>query len=458
LIIVIWSLIIICDLEFGYWNFDRCIIYGVYEYPKEKKMALRELLKIEPSVMEEINRFLLDPDNPVVNALLQIVAKYGTPDEINAQAQKARDLSNLLGRLRKISSPYMKDLEWLMAEREKRSFISISDFRRKVLGKRADEISFDEGKAVTLEISALQYFPWLITEARHAIEKQEVMPARYIRVRKMKEQEGDQGDILAMAAAMQIIGASYVETLDTKGTDGSNVHLGGPETITGYFGGIGQPNEHALQWIDEYLYYYTQYGIRQVLNINPGTVLLGYLLYKLGIDMEFKISVFMGNDNPYSVLWTLMTAKLFSREDGSTSLVGFNLSNSVDCQTLELSGEIRRTLGFEDKVRIEHHITETWKSIVRQPYNRRCDLLEVASRVPNISAKHEGGDPEVEQTRARASDVLDYFRDKEEIISSGDMDHLEKNYMDKHDAVNQTARALTEKGLSFVAAWNLHSR
>jgi len=421
-------------------------------------MNLRESLRIESSVTEEINRFLLDPDNPVVNALLQIVAKYGTPDEINAQAQKARDLSNLLGRLRKISSPYMKDLEWLMAEREKRSFISISDFRRKVLGKRADEISFDEGKAVTLEISALQYFPWLITEARHAIKKQEVMPARYIRVRKMKEQEGDQGDILAMAAAMQIIGASHVETLDTKGTDGSNVHLGGPETITGYFGGIGQPNEHALQWIDEYLYYYTQYGIRQVLNINPGTVLLGYLLYKLGIDMEFKISVFMGNDNPYSVLWTLMTAKLFSREDGSTSLVGFNLSNSVDCQTLELSGEIRRTLGFEDKVRIEHHITETWKSIVRQPYNRRCDLLEIAARVPNISAKHEGGDPEVEQTREHASDVLDYFRDKEEILSSGDMAHLEKNYMDKHDAVNQTARALTEKGLSFVAAWNLHRK
>jgi hypothetical protein len=352
----------------------------------------------------------------------------------------------------------VKDLEWLMAEREKRSFISISDFRRKVLGRRVDEISFDEGKAVTLEISALQYFPWLITEARHAIEQQEVMPARYIRVRKMKEQERDKGDILAVAAAMEIIGASYVETLDTKGTDGSNVHLGGPETITGYFGGIGQPNEHPIQWIDEYLYYYTRYGIRQVLNINPGTVLLGYLLYRLGIDMEFKISVFMGNDNSYSVLWTLMTAKLFSRQDGSTPLVGFNLSNSVDCQTLELSGEIRRKLGFEDKVRIEHHITETWKSIVRQPYNRRCDLLEVAFRVPNISAKHEGGDPEVEQTREHASDILDYFRHKEEILSSGDMDHLEKNYMDKHDAVNETARALTEKGLSFVAAWNLHSR
>jgi hypothetical protein len=421
-------------------------------------MSLRESLRIEPSVLEEINHFLLDPDNPVVNGLLQVIAKYGTPDEINSQARKSRELSNLLGKLREWGSLYMKDLEWLTAEREKGSFISISDFRRKILGKRAGDISFDEGKAVTLEISALQYFPWLITEARHTIEHQEVMPARYIRVRKMKEQERDQGEILAVAAAVEIIGATYVETLDTKGTDGSNVHLGGPETLTGYFGGIGQPNEHALQWIDEFLYYYTRYGIRQVLNINPGTVLLGYLLHRLGIDMEFKISVFMGNDNPYSVLWTLIAAKLFSREDGSTPLVGFNLSNSVDCQTLSLSGEIRRKLGFEEKVRIEHHITETWRSIVRQPYNRRYDLLEVASRVSNISAKHEGGDPEVEENREHPSDILDYFRDKEEILSSGDMPHLEKNYMDKHDAVNQTARALTEKGLSFVAAWNLHSR
>ncbi|MFB3884397.1 MAG: hypothetical protein ACE144_04155 [Thermodesulfobacteriota bacterium] len=421
-------------------------------------MSLRGRLRIEPSVIEEINRFLLDPENPVVNALLQVVAKYGTPEEINSRARKARDLTNLLGRLREIGSPYVRDLEWIVAERERRSFVSISDFRKKILGKRMDAIPFDEGKAVTLEISALQYFPWLIAEAHHAIEHQEVMPARYIRVRKMKEQERDQGDILAVAAAMEIIGATYVETLDTKGTDGSNVHLGGPETITGYFGGIGQPNEHALQWVDEYLYYYTQYGIRQVLNINPGTVFLGYLLHRLGIDMEFKISVFMGNDNPYSVLWTLIAAKLFSREDGSSPLVGFNLSNSVDGQTLTLSGEIRRKLGFEEEVRIEHHITETWKSIVRQPYNRRGDLFEVASRMPNISAKHEGGDPEIEQTREHPSDILDYFRDKEEILSSGDMPHLEKNYMDKHDAVNRTARALTERGVSFVAAWNLHSR
>ena len=34
---------------------------------------------------------------------------------------------------------------------------------------------------------------------------------------------------------------------------------------------------------------------------------------------------------------------------------------------------------------------------------------------------------------------------------------LERNYLDKHDAVNRTARALTENGLSFIAAQNLHS-
>jgi hypothetical protein len=420
--------------------------------------SLRERLRIQSSTLDEVNRFLLNPDNSAINAVLRVVEKYGTPEEINAKARKSRQLPHLLERLRQVNSPYLKDLEWLMAEREHNVFISIVDFRRNVLGSRIEDLTFDEGHAVTLEISALQYFPWFIAEAKHAIEHHEVMPARYIRVRKMKEQEVDQGDIFAVAAAMQIIGATYVETLDTKGTDGSNVHLGGPETITGYFGGVGQPNEHALQWIDEFLHYYTEYGIRQVLNINPGTVLLGYILHKLGIDMEFKISVFMGNDNPYAVLWTLMAARLFSREDGTTPLVGFNLSNSVDSQTLKLSGDIRKALELEDQVRLEHHITETWKSIVRQPYNRRNDLLEVASSVPNISAKHEGGEPEIEPTREHPSDILDYFRDKEDILASGDMQHLELNYLDKHAAINRTAQALTEKGLAFVAAWNLHAR
>ncbi|MBM4236882.1 MAG: hypothetical protein FJ151_00140 [Euryarchaeota archaeon] len=419
---------------------------------------LRERLRIPGSALKEVNNLLLDPKNPVVNDLLRVVKKYGTPEKINAKAREARKLPNLMSRLRKTKSPYLKDLEWLEAERDKGSFVSIPEFRRKVLGKKADKMKFNEKTAVILEISALQYFPWLITEAKQAIENKEIMPSRYIRVRKMKEQEADQGDILATAAAMQIVGASYVETLDTKGTDGSNVHLGGPATITGYFGGVGQPNDHALQYIDEFLYYYTNYGVKQVLNINPGTVLLGYMIYKLGIDMEFKISVFMGNDNPYSVLWTLMTARLFSRRDGSTPLAGFNLSNSVNLETLEMTARIRKNLDLVDKVRIEHHITETWKSIVRQPYNTRGDLLAIADHVPNVAAKHEGGEIKVEEKRKHQSDILDYFRDKREILESGDMPLLEQNYLDKHESINITAEELTKKGLSFVAALNLHAK
>jgi hypothetical protein len=417
---------------------------------------LRSKLQISQQRLDEVNALLMDPHSRVVSDFLQVVAKYGTVEEINRQARQARDLSNLMGRLKELGSPYLQDLEWLIQQRDRGAFITVADYRRKVLGDQAAGMTFNDDLAVTLEISALQYFPFLVAEARQAIATGELMPGRYIRVRKMKEQEADQGDILAVAAAMQIVGASYVETLDTKGTDGSNVHLGGPATITGYFGGIGQPNDHALLWLDEFLYYYTNYGVRQVLNINPGTVLLGYLLHKLGVDIEFKISVFMGNDNPYAALWTLIGARLFAREDGTTSLIGFNWSNSVNNETMEITAEVRRALGLEDVVRFEHHITETYKSIVRQPYDRTDELVELAGRVANISAKHEGAGPEVDATREHPSDILDYFRDKAEIIEAGDMAHLERNYLDKHDAVNRTAWALTENGLSFVAARNLH--
>ena len=417
---------------------------------------LRKRLRIPESRLEGINALLLDPNSRVINDLLEVVGRHGTVEEINRKAAEARQLPNLMARLREIDSPYLTDLEWLIAQREDDAFVSLSDFRRAVLGQKAQTMTFQDRLAVTLEISALQYFPFLIAEAKQAIAGKELMPGRYIRVRKMKEQETDQGDILAIAAAMQNIGASYVETLDTKGTDGSNVHLGGPQTITGYFGGVGQPNDHALKWIDEFLYYYTTYGIRQVLNLNPGTVLLGYLLHKLGIDIEFKISVFMGNDNAYAALWTLLGARLFGREDGTTPLIGFNWSNSVTNETIEITAQVRKALDLEDIVRFEHHITETWKSIVRQPYDRTDELVELAGHVANVSAKHEGGIPEIDASREHPSDILDYFRDKVEIVEAGDLPALERNYLDKHDAVNRTARALTRAGLSFIAAQNLH--
>ncbi|MBD3190649.1 MAG: hypothetical protein GF308_08390 [Candidatus Heimdallarchaeota archaeon] len=418
---------------------------------------------ISEDKLKPINEFFLKDNNPLIDDLLALIDKYGGVEEINRKAKEARKLENLMKRLEKKKPEYVEDLNWLMEKRDEGAFITVEEYRRKVLGDKVDSIDFDESTAVTLEISACQYFPFLIKEAKKAIEDKQLMPGRYIRVRKMKEQEED-GDLLAFAAAMQILGASYVETLDTKGTapgsDGQpvNIHLGGPETITGYFGGVGQPNDFPVKWMDEFLYYYTNYGVKQVLNINPGTVLLGYLMHKLGIDMEFKISVFVGNDNPYACFWTLMTAKLFSREDGSTPLIGFNLSNSVNNETMEITAEFRKDFGFEDIIRFEHHITETWKSIVRQPYDRTDELVELAAKVKNISAKHEGGKEEVERKRDYPSDILDYFRDKKEIIESGDWDALVQNYLDKHDALNFTAKALTKNGLAFIAAPKLHHR
>jgi hypothetical protein len=416
---------------------------------------MQKLLKISPDKLKAINSVLLDPNSQVMKDFFAVVAKYGTPEEINKKSRKARKMENLLKQVEAKAPDYLKDLNWLIQQRDRGAFIPVKDYRRKVLGGAADKMKFNNKSAVTLEVSALQYFPWVRAMAEQAIANKTLMPGRFIKVRNMKEQEAD-GDLPAIAAAMDIIGASYVETLDTRGTDGSNVHLGGPETITGYFGGIGQPNDHALMWLDEFLYYYTTYGVRQVLNVNAGTILLAFLLHRIGVDIEFKISVYFGSDNPYHALWIMTMAKLFSRDDGTSPLIGFNWSNSVNNQTMELTAEFRKALGFEQVVRFEHHITETYKSIVRQPYNRRAELVEIADHVANIAAKHEGGDPEIDSQRAHPSDILEYFRAKDEIIASGDWDNLRINFLDKVDAANRTAWALTEKGLSFVAARKLH--
>ena len=413
---------------------------------------MKELLKIDGKALDSINEFLLGKDNPVIDELVRIVEKHGGPKAINKAATENGKLEKLLERVKAARPRYADDLAWLIEQRDGRKFISMDAFRQKV---GAPEPRKDASYQVTLEISALQYFPWLIAQARQAVQHGELMPGRFIRVRAMKEQEDD-GDLPAVAAGMKILGATWVESLDTRGTDGSNVHLGGPDTITGYFGGVGQPNDHPYRWVEEYLHYYMEYGVKQVLNLNGGTVLAGYLLHKLGVDMEFKISVFMGNDNPLNVLWTLLTAKLFAREDGSTSLTGFNLSNSANNWTIEMASGARAALGFEDKVRFEHHITETWKSIVRQPYDKLDELVEVAQKVRNISAKHEGGIPSTEGKREHASDILDYFMARSEVEAKGLMPAMERNYLDKHDAVQRTARALLGAGIPVLAAPTLH--
>jgi len=418
------------------------------------RAELRRRLALEPRDVAAVSEALTSPDNPLTEAILDLVERYGGVEEINRKAELAGRLDTRLGLLRETHSPLLADLDWLTEQRDGRAFVSLPEYRRRVPG--ASDTPIDERRAVTLEISALQYFPWLIAEARRAVERRELMPGRFIRVRNMAEQSAPGEDLVAVAAAMQIIGASLVETLDTRGIDGSNVMLGGPDTITGYFGGIGEPNGHALRWADEHLHYLTEYGVRQVLNVNPGTVLIALLLHKLGIENEFKVSVFMGIDNPYSVFWLLVAARMLSAGDGSSGLAGLNLSNSVDVATLIDSSRVRGLLGLDEAVRLEHHVTEAYRSIVRQPYDRRADLVEAAATVPNLSAKHEGGEPADEAQLAHPSDVFDYFVARDEAERDGLMPLLERNYLDKHAAMNRTAQDLMRAGIGVRPASLLH--
>ena len=163
---------------------------------------LREKLRISEDHIREINDFLLDPENVIVNALIELVEKYGGPEAINKKAEEARKLGNLIGRLKDSGSPYHADIEWLIEQREKGAFTSIADYRKRILGDKAATTKFNTDNAVTLEISALQYFPFLISQAKEAIEKKNLMPGRYIRVRCLKEHVEDNADILAVAAGM----------------------------------------------------------------------------------------------------------------------------------------------------------------------------------------------------------------------------------------------------------------
>jgi len=83
--------------------------------------------------------------------------------------------------------------------------------------------------------------------------------------------------------------------------------------------------------------------------------------------------------------------------------------------------------------------------------------VEIAKEVPNISAKHEGGEPGIEPTLAHPSDILDYFLAKADAEKAGLMPALEKNYMEKHRSVDLTAQALVKAGIGVVCASKLHN-
>ena len=147
--------------------------------------------------------------------------------------------------------------------------MTLDEYRTELLGDPARPA--DEANAVTLEISALQYFPWLIAEAEHAIAHRQLMPGRYIRVRNMVEQSAPGGDILPSPQPCRC-SAPRTSRHWTRAGPTAATSTSAARTLAGYFGGIGQPNDYPLKWAREYLHYLTGYGVRQVLNVNLGTI------------------------------------------------------------------------------------------------------------------------------------------------------------------------------------------
>ena len=71
--------------------------------------ALREKLRISEKNLEEVNAFLLQKDNPLINSVLEIIDKYGGVEEINRKAKENSRLENLIKRLERKKSPFVKD-------------------------------------------------------------------------------------------------------------------------------------------------------------------------------------------------------------------------------------------------------------------------------------------------------------------------------------------------------------
>ena len=78
---------------------------------------IRQLLKIDYSRLDALNAILLNPDMKVINNFIEVVRKYGTPEEINKKAEHAGQLNTLLKKVEATKPEYLKDLECLHCEK-----------------------------------------------------------------------------------------------------------------------------------------------------------------------------------------------------------------------------------------------------------------------------------------------------------------------------------------------------
>ena len=86
------------------------------------------MLEIGKDKLDNINNFLLDPQNVLTNQLLEAVEKFGGVEAINQKAAENGSPESLMARLKETDSPYVSDLEWLAEQKDKSAFVSKADY------------------------------------------------------------------------------------------------------------------------------------------------------------------------------------------------------------------------------------------------------------------------------------------------------------------------------------------
>lgn len=61
---------------------------------------LSEQLRISKEAVEQINHVLADSSSSLLDSILQVIARYGSIEEINEKSRKARKLENLCNQLK----------------------------------------------------------------------------------------------------------------------------------------------------------------------------------------------------------------------------------------------------------------------------------------------------------------------------------------------------------------------
>jgi hypothetical protein len=117
---------------------------------KDLKRQLAQQLSIRTESLDVVNLVLDNPDQKVIDDFLEVILKYGTPEEINHKVAQASQMEVLLEKVRKLQPEYLIDLNWLRTQRDAGAFITMSDYRRKVLGCKADKFNFLENQVVEL--------------------------------------------------------------------------------------------------------------------------------------------------------------------------------------------------------------------------------------------------------------------------------------------------------------------